>query len=66
MRPDQWELVHSLFREALALPRDRRAGFVRDRCGGDEEVRREVESLFEHHEMGGAGASIWSPSARLS
>ena len=39
-----------LFTEALALGIDERAAFLDRACRGDEELRREVESLLDHHD----------------
>jgi hypothetical protein len=43
--------VKSVFLSALALPRDEREALLSERCRGDDELRREVESLLLHHEQ---------------
>ena len=47
--PDRWATVERLYHAALARPVDERAAFLAEACGGDEEVRREVESLLAQH-----------------
>jgi Tol biopolymer transport system component len=44
--PDQWATVERLYHAALAQPIDARAAFLAEACAGDEELRREVESLL--------------------
>jgi serine/threonine protein kinase len=43
-----WERIQSLFLEALDLPPEQRSSFLDTACNGDEEMRREVESLIAH------------------
>jgi len=45
---ENWERVQSLFLEAMDLPPDKRASFLDAACAGNEEMRREVESLIAH------------------
>ena len=44
MSPDRWQQVSQIFHAALA--RDANAQFLEEACGGDEALRREVESLL--------------------
>jgi len=48
----KWERIQSLFLEALDLPPQGRASFLDRACAGDEEVRRQVESLIAHDGTG--------------
>jgi serine/threonine protein kinase/Tol biopolymer transport system component len=48
MEPERWKRVETIFHGALREPSERRAGFLRDACGDDESLRREVESLLGH------------------
>jgi len=41
------EQLSALFEQALSVPRERRADFVRQVCGGNTELRRELESLLD-------------------
>lgn len=47
--------LEEIFSEAADLPRDARDAFVRDRCGGDSQLRRAVEALLAHDEQAGHG-----------
>ena len=46
MTPDRWRVVKSIVQEALERPAARRDAFVADACGGDAELRAEVDSLL--------------------
>jgi len=43
--PGRWATAERLYHGALARPTDERAAFPAEACAGDEELRREVESL---------------------
>jgi len=45
---ENWKRVQTLFLEALDLAPEERAAFLEAACAGDEEMRREVESLLSH------------------
>jgi len=47
-----WARVQSLFLEALEFPKKERASFLDAACAGDEEMRREIESLLAHDNRG--------------
>jgi serine/threonine protein kinase len=42
----RWQQVEKLCQQALELEEIQRASFLEEACGGDEELRREVESLL--------------------
>jgi len=44
--PDLWPRVEQLYHAALARDEAERPAFLRSACGGDETLRREVESLL--------------------
>ncbi len=48
MTPEHWEQVALLHRAALQYEESRRAAFLDDACAGDEDLRREVESLLAY------------------
>ncbi|MGI8811389.1 MAG: protein kinase domain-containing protein, partial [Pyrinomonadaceae bacterium] len=50
MIPRKWQKVRELFDAALQLLPDERRRFVDENCEGDEEVRREVESILANAE----------------
>ncbi len=53
MTPERWQQIEKLFHAALERTPKERAAFLADVCAGDEELRREVESLLATHERGG-------------
>ncbi len=46
MTPERWEQVGQLYQAALELGPGERSAFLRQACGEDETLRREVESLL--------------------
>ncbi|HWZ45615.1 MAG TPA: protein kinase [Candidatus Saccharimonadales bacterium] len=44
-----WEAVESLFHEALALPEQKRAGFLADACHGNQTLYLKVSHLLAHY-----------------
>ena len=46
MRTDRWERIEELFDEAAEIPPPKRSAFLEEAVDGDEEIRREVESLL--------------------
>jgi serine/threonine protein kinase/Tol biopolymer transport system component/tetratricopeptide (TPR) repeat protein len=56
MAPDRegrWAEIKNVFGAALSMEAADRGSFLRERCGGDDELRREVESLLGAHEETG-------------
>lgn len=49
MAVDHWSRVGTLFEDTLALPPRERNQFLVDACGGDGDLREEVESLLAAH-----------------
>lgn len=49
MERERWERVEQIFHGALQVEERCRGDFVRRSCAGDEDLRREVESLLAHH-----------------
>ena len=47
MKPERWEQVAQIYSAALERPGSERTAFLREACGGDEDLRREVESLLD-------------------
>ena len=50
MNPDRWEQLAQLHRAALEREESERAVFLEEACAGDEDLRREVESLLAYGE----------------
>ena len=48
MEPELWRRIEDLFDRALEMDESRRAEFLEHSCGGDDVLRREVESLLAH------------------
>src|SRR5258708_6750386 len=49
MERERWGQVEKIFHAALQVEESRRGKLVRQSCAGDEDLRREVESLLAHH-----------------
>src|SRR4029434_11265388 len=50
MKTERWEKVIDLFQSALEQAPEERAAFLDESCHGDEDMRREVESLLISHQ----------------
>src|SRR4051794_25862669 len=46
MTPDRWREIEQLYQLVLEREQGQRAGFLEEACCGDEEMRREIESLL--------------------
>ncbi len=53
MSGDRWQLVEKIFHGAAELKPQARLAFLHQACGGDESLRREVESLLAHESEDG-------------
>jgi eukaryotic-like serine/threonine-protein kinase len=51
--PERWKQVEAVFEQALELPAEARQDFFHKMCNGDEELRREVDSLLQAHARAG-------------
>ncbi|MFN7948330.1 MAG: protein kinase [Blastocatellia bacterium] len=51
MTPERYQQIGSLYHDALELARPEREGFLARVCAGDDELRREVESLIASHDQ---------------
>ena len=49
MKPEQWGKLESIFHKALDADESKRSSLIEKSCAGDEELRREVESLLAHY-----------------
>src|ERR1700736_4937448 len=47
MTPERWQKIEQLCNAALEHEASQRATFLEQACGGDDELRREVDSLLE-------------------
>lgn len=64
MTPDRWQQITSIFQAALDRPPGERAAFVKERCAGDEELRREVQDMLSSHEQ--ASGFIEEPAMNVA
>ena len=63
----RWEEAVALFHDAVAVPRDERAALLAARCGEDDVLREEVESLLGAHDLAGGDLSaVTATVAELS
>jgi len=59
-----WQRVRLVFHAALELPADERADYLVRACGGEEDTRREVESLLAAH--GGSEGFLERPALEMA
>src|SRR5262245_9795959 len=64
MTPERWRQVDRILQEALECEPAERGAFLDEACGGDDELRREVESLLGFH--GRAETFIEAPPAVMA
>jgi len=64
MTPERYEKICDIFAEAQTVPRVERAGFLARKCGDDEDLRAEVESLLASDES--AGDFIEAPALEVA
>src|SRR5450631_669189 len=53
MKPERWNKIESIFHKALEADEGHRGAVLEESCAGDEDLRREVESLIAQHENAG-------------
>lgn len=46
MTPEKWKHVKQILETALELPKNERGPFLEEQCGGDAQLRSEIESLL--------------------
>jgi hypothetical protein len=54
MTSERWERTKQILEDALRLAPEKRAAYLDAACGGDAELRCEVESLIASHEEAGS------------
>jgi hypothetical protein len=50
VKADRWSEVEQLYHAALECKPDERSEFLHEKCGDDEALRREVESLLAYQQ----------------
>ena len=63
MKPERWQQIDQVLGAALGRERDEWAAFLDQECAGDDELRREVESLLRAHEQAGSFIEKLPPEA---
>src|SRR6476659_7411242 len=48
MDQNRWQKIEQLYHSALERPLDQRQAFLAERCGDDEDLQREIESLLRN------------------
>ena len=48
---DRWEEINRIYDAALEVAEEARPAFLESNCQGDEELRREVESLLAYDQQ---------------
>ena len=61
MAAERWQRAKDVFQAALDRAPEARAAFLAEACAGDDELRRDVESLLAAHD--GAGRFLSNPAA---
>ena len=51
MTSDRWQEINRIYDAALDVAEERRPAFLESSCQGDEELRREVESLLVYYQQ---------------
>src|SRR5262245_17295858 len=64
MDAKRWGQIKEIYDRALDLRDEEREGFLAEACGGDDDLRREVESLLAAHED--AGQFLQSPAVEVA
>jgi hypothetical protein len=59
-KPDGLSRIEEIYHAAARLPIEGRPAFLEEACGGNDALRREVESLIEAHDR--AGDFLESPA----
>ena len=65
MKVDRWRQIDELLEAALEMETSERASFLEQSCQGDDELRREVESLLAAHLSAGSFIEA-SPAEELT
>jgi eukaryotic-like serine/threonine-protein kinase len=63
MKAERWQQIDKLLERALELEPSQRRSFLDEACAGDEELRREVETLLVHEHR---GSFLSSPAVELA
>ena len=62
MAPERWRQIERLYHAALERAPERRSAFLKEASGGDDDLRREVESLLRQSAEGVLDEPLWQDS----
>jgi len=65
MQAERWRQIDAVFQSAVDCAPENRPAFLDFACGGDAELRREVESLLNSHDPGWTESSAWKDAFRV-
>ena len=51
MTPERWRQIEQIYHSTLEREESQRSSFLKEACAGDEDLRREVESLLAQKEQ---------------
>jgi len=63
MKPERWQQLKQIFQSALERDPAERSAFLNQACGGDAELRSEVESLISSHDEAGHSVEVMAAEA---
>jgi serine/threonine protein kinase/streptogramin lyase len=63
MDPERWQQLERLYHAALERVPGERVAYLRDACGGDDSLRREIEELLDY--QAGAQTFIETPALQI-
>jgi non-specific serine/threonine protein kinase/serine/threonine-protein kinase len=61
----RWQRIEQIFNAAVELPKAEHEAFLERACAGDQDLRREVESLLSHDDPGGAFVEVAVAAAAI-
>ena len=64
MTPERWQRIEELYHEALERPANERIAWLASACGGDAELRREIEALLAANDQ--AEGFLTAPALQLA
>jgi len=63
MKPERWQQLKQIFQSALERDPAERSAFLNQACGGDAELRSEIESLIASHDEAGHSVEVMAAEA---
>src|SRR5262245_29973979 len=63
MKPERWQQLKEIFHSALERDPAERSAFLHRACGGDADLRSQVESLISSHDEAGDSIEIMAAEA---